>query len=80
MMEMLFVVNKHSIPFSAGKRDCPGQTLAVKEVYAFFANILLKYKILAPGNDPNTINITRSFGEITLTVEPQIGVVVKYRQ
>ena len=67
------------MPFSMGRRDCPGQSLAIKELYAFFGNLLLKYEILPPNGNPNDINIEYTFGDVTFAVKPKIPVVIKYR-
>lgn len=58
--EYKFVYNKDSIPFGIGKRDCLGQALAMKEIDAFLANLILNYKILpCDENNPNfDINFT----------------------
>ena len=74
-----FVINKNSIPFSVGKRDCAGQSLAIKELYAFFGNLLLKYEILAP-KDNTHMNFEYTWNSITFRVNPETCVVVKYRQ
>ena len=78
---MVFVNNKNSVPFSVGKkRDCPGQSLAIKQLYAFFGNLLFKYKISAQDNNPNGVNIEYVYGELALRVEPQIPVTIEKRQ
>ena len=38
-------IKKQFVPFGVGPRDCLGQALAIKEMYAFLGNLLLKYKI-----------------------------------
>ena len=75
-----FYNNQNIVPFGAGTRQCPGQVLAIKECFAFFGNLLSRYQIIAPNNDPNSINIKYTFGQLTSTVEPQIPVQVKKRQ
>ena len=46
-----FKHDERVILFGLGKRYCPGQSLAEKEFYLFFATILQKFKIEpAPGN------------------------------
>ena len=60
------------IPFGVGPRRCPGQTLSVKELYAIFGNLLLKYKILQNGDE--AINIQFTFGEIARRISPSVAV------
>lgn len=71
--------NQNILPFGAGARQCPGQTLAIKEIFAFFGNLLLRYELIAQNNDPNSIDIKYTFGEITATVKPAIPVQIKKR-
>ena len=78
----IFVNNKKSIPFSVGKRDCLGQALAVKELYAFFGSLLLNYQIF-PANkqhDPNKMDMRFKFGGFGLVIEPQIPVNIRKRE
>jgi len=45
---------KNSIAFSTfsrGKRDCVGQSLAMKEIYIVIAMILMQYEVLGPNGD-----------------------------
>ena len=41
--------------FGFGRRDCPGQTLAMKDVVMILANLLLKYKFLPVNNEVNQL-------------------------
>lgn len=77
--KLSFRSNNNSIPFSIGQRDCLGQTLARKELQAFLGNLILKYQIEAPNNDPCSLNIKYSFGELTFRVVPEIGVQISNR-
>eukprot|EP00026_Physarum_polycephalum_P007421 Phypoly_transcript_07481.p1 GENE.Phypoly_transcript_07481~~Phypoly_transcript_07481.p1 ORF type:complete len:527 (+),score=73.11 Phypoly_transcript_07481:44-1582(+) len=36
------------IPFSIGKKACPGEALALMELFLFFANIIQKFELRAP--------------------------------
>ena len=74
-----FVTNKNSIPFGLGKRECPGQSLAIKELYLFFGNLLLNYQLLAP-QDKKDIELDYTWNKVIFHVKPEMGVVVKYRQ
>ena len=77
--KIIFFNNKNSIPFSVGKRDCLGKSLAMKQLYAFFGNLLLKYKILSPNNDPTSINIQYKYHEISNELQQEIPVQIKIR-
>ena len=67
-----FYRNKNSIPFGIGARECPGQSLAMKEMYVFFGNLILKYQISEKNNNPDAMQIKYSFGDVVAKVEPQI--------
>ena len=77
--KVVFVNNKNSIPFSSGKRDCPGQTLVKKTLYTFFANFLLKYQIVA-NSETNKVDIEYTWGELACTLKNEIPVIVKHRK
>jgi len=68
--------NKNSLSFltfSKGKRDCVGQSLAMKELYIVLAMIFMKYEVFGPNGD-DQFEVGRSMsivqepvpGEITL--------------
>ena len=40
-----FAENANFLGFSTGKRGCPGKYVAIKTLYAFFANLLINYKL-----------------------------------
>ena len=84
----IFVNNKNNVPFGVGTRDCAGQSLAMKQLYAFFGNIILRYKIMeSPAHnynnlsklkdiDGNGIPIVCTLNEGTSHVKPQIPVII----
>ena len=39
------VKNEHLIPFSVGKRVCPGETLARSQLFLFFTGLLQNFKL-----------------------------------
>ena len=73
-----FKMNENFINFSAGKRDCVGRKLAMKALYAEFALFLLRYKFVAPNNDPDAMDIKQSWG-LGLVTEP-LGINVEFRK
>jgi len=47
------------IPFSIGKKACPGESLAVMELFLFFSNIIQKFQVKAPpGKKISSANYT----------------------
>jgi len=66
-----FVSCKETIPFSLGKRSCPGRALAEKELYCIIANIILNYEMRLV--DPNvTIETNMSLAQ---DIHPAIGLI-----
>ena len=43
------------VPFSIGKRQCPGESLARAEIFLFFSGLIQKFEFLPkdPNNPPN---------------------------
>eukprot|EP01084_Bolivina_argentea_P303021 523114_1 len=73
-----FVKNDNFVGFGSGKRNCPGQNLAIKSIYAFLGLLLTKYKFVAQNNDPNSIDIKHQWGMV-MTIEKEIPVRVQKR-
>ena len=66
------------VAFGVGKRDCAEKSLAMKALYAIFGLFILKYKFIAPNNDPDGIQIKQKFGFVS-EIHPAIGVNVQMR-
>ena len=49
------VKNEKLIPFSTGKRQCPGETLAKAEIFLFFVGLLQRYRLepVDPSSPPD---------------------------
>ena len=73
-----FKMNDNFVLFSVGKRDCVGRSLAMKSLYAIFAMFLVRYKFVAPNNDPDAIEIKQKWS-LTLVTE-SLGINVERRQ
>ena len=43
-----FVKHPHVIPFSLGKRACPGEILARQELYLFTGNLVKRFRFSPP--------------------------------
>ena len=74
-----FVNNKNAIPFGVGKRDCPGQRLAVNQICAFMGNLLLRYHIAAQNNNTDSIKLKYKIGGLITMVEEEIPVLIRKR-
>ena len=72
-----FKMNQNFVMFSVGKRDCAGRSLAMKSLYALFAIFLLKYKLVAPNDDPEGMEIEQEWS-LTLMTKP-MGINVERR-
>ena len=70
-----FKMNDNWILFGVGKRNCVGQTLAMKAMYAIFGIMINKYKFIKDGDE---MIIKQKWGPV-LAVEPPIGVQVVQR-
>lgn len=62
------VHNPALMPFSAGKRACPGENLAKMELFLFFSSLLYSFK-LSPTPDNPTPSIDKHYG-ISLNPSP----------
>ncbi|CAG2177070.1 unnamed protein product, partial [Oppiella nova] len=62
------------IPFSVGKRNCVGETLARVEVFLYFVSLLQKYTISAANDE--VLTLEEDFG---LALEPKHKVILKFK-
>ncbi|KAL7991368.1 hypothetical protein Chor_015624 [Crotalus horridus] len=61
-----FVKRDVFMPFSAGRRVCPGETLAKTEIFMFFTSLLQKFILQpAPGLSKEDLDMTRAVGLTT---------------
>ena len=73
-----FKMNENFVLFGVGKRDCPGRSLAMKSLYAMFALLLLRYKFVAPNNDPGAMEIKQKWSLVLQT--ESMGINVEFRE
>ncbi|XP_039182273.1 cytochrome P450 2K6-like [Crotalus tigris] len=61
-----FVKRDAFMPFSAGRRVCPGETLAKTEIFMFFTSLLQRFTFQpAPGLSKEDLDMTRAVGFTT---------------
>ncbi|XP_067881264.1 cytochrome P450 2K6-like [Heterodontus francisci] len=58
-----FVKRDAFLPFGAGRRICPGQSIAMMELFLFFTTLLQKFKLQAPAHVTD-LDITHGTGRI----------------
>ena len=62
------IKDERIIPFSTGKRQCPGESLAKAELFLFFVGMLQKYKF--EPNDPNNLPEVEMLNGVTNSPKP----------
>jgi len=67
-----FVKDDHCIPFMIGKRYCPGQSLAMHQLFLFLTGLLQSFSFLAPGGDCTKVNTEPRVGFIHSCPEYQV--------
>ena len=72
-----FKRDERCIPFMMGKRFCIGQTLALKQLFLFFAGVLNRFELQAPGG-PDSVNTDPVVGFIHSC--PAYDVIIKRRE
>ena len=73
-----FKINDNFILFGVGKRDCVGQSLAIKAMYAVFGMMINKYKFKANNDDSNGMSIKQEWG-VVMRIDPPVGIMVEKR-
>ncbi|XP_064475951.1 cytochrome P450 2J6-like [Ornithodoros turicata] len=63
-----FVKPEYLIPFSYGKRSCPGEVIAVMEIFIYFTTLLQHFCVTVP--EGRTLNFNEVLG-VSLRPEPQ---------
>ncbi|GBN20874.1 Vitamin D 25-hydroxylase [Araneus ventricosus] len=59
------VKSPHYMPFSIGKRACPGETMAYMEIFLYFVSMLQKFDVRFPDGYKPTFE-----GKLTITYTP----------
>ena len=75
--ELNVLRNEICTPFSYGARTCPGKTVAIKELYSVFANLILNYQFGLRNEDKD--KKIQFFEGTTKVVDPQIPLIVSKR-
>ena len=70
-----FKMNENFVLFGVGKRNCIGQSVAMKAMYAIFGLMINKYKFGFVGED---VKIKQEF-DILFSVNPPIGIHLENR-
>merc|ERR1719468_636202 len=52
-----YVKNEHNVPFSVGKRDCLGKSLALTQFFLFFASLMQRYTFTSIHEDLSKVDI-----------------------
>ena len=65
--------------FSTGIRSCPGETLAMKEMYTILANLLLNYQFIGPNGKNQDFDIPLDESFLTqIKPDPGLTIVPRY--
>eukprot|EP01083_Nonionella_stella_P261851 891019_1 len=76
-----FKMNSGFILFGMGKRNCVGQTLAMKELYYVLALLVLKYKLeVKDSNEMKKLKEMKQAWNFVTVLEPEIGVNLTKRE
>ena len=73
--ENKFKMNDNFVSFGVGKRNCVGQSLALKAMYAIFGLMIIKYKFSAPHNEM----VIKQGWDFVIKVDPPIGIKIDER-
>ena len=74
-----FKMNDNFILFGIGKRNCVGQSVAMKAMYATFGIMINEYKFYFSSNNNKDIKFKQEFG-VVLYIHPPIGINLKHRR
>ncbi|CAL1272913.1 unnamed protein product [Larinioides sclopetarius] len=62
------VKSPHYMPFSVGKRACPGETMAYMEIFLYFVSLLQQFHVRFPDGYKPTFE-----GNLTITFKPPLS-------
>ena len=74
-----FVKHSSFTTFSLSKRDCPGSSLAIRELLFVLGILFMKYKFIANENGYKYVKDIKIKPMLTIIMDPEIGVFVEKR-
>ncbi|XP_054165697.1 cytochrome P450 2J6-like [Oppia nitens] len=73
--ETVFFKPEHFIPFSYGKRSCPGEAMGTAEVFLYIASLVQRYDIKAIKNTNTTLDF-----DIYFAISPKQNPIVSFNK
>mmetsp|Transcript_11396 Transcript_11396/g.10220 ORF Transcript_11396/g.10220 Transcript_11396/m.10220 type:complete len:89 (+) Transcript_11396:2-268(+) len=75
-----FIKHKSFTTFSISKRDCPGSSLAIRELLCVLGMLFLKYKFIDNEMGYKSAKDVKIKQAFNMTMDPECGVMMEQRQ